>query len=166
LDQACARLRDEPGSADLPERLSVFGPTRLSRTQLVVLDALAAQREVHLWLTHPSPTMWDLLAPGPPPSRRRTDSSALTLSNPLLANLSRDVRELQQRLPAGFVDRHHPVDSAAGTVLGRIQDDVAHDRLPGSQPRLPARQHRDDPCLPRTDPPGGGAARGTAAPAV
>jgi exodeoxyribonuclease V gamma subunit len=138
LEQACARLRIEPGSADLPERLSLFGPTRLSSTELAVLDAMGGQRELHLWLTHPSPAMWAALAQTPPSMRRRTDSSALKLSNPLLANLSRDVRELQQRLPAGFVDRHHPVGSAAGTVLGRIQDDVSHDRPPGGQPRLPA----------------------------
>lgn len=138
LDNACAELRKSFDAAKLPERLSLFGPTRLSRTQLQVLAALAAQRELHLWLTHPSPAMWDVLAGAAPAMRRRGDRSALVLSNPLLANLSRDVRELQQRLPPGFTDRHYSADTAARTVLARIQDDVAHDRPPGSQPRLPA----------------------------
>jgi len=138
LEQACARLRDDPSVAALPKRLSLFGPTRLSHSHLAVLDALAAQREVHLWLTHPSPAMWEVLAQTPAAVRRRADSSALQVANPLLANLSRDIRELQQRLPASFTDVHHSDQPAAGTVLGRVQDDVAHDRPPGTLGRLPS----------------------------
>lgn len=138
LDDACARLRDDPALTALPERLSLFGPTRLSRTHLAVLDALAAQHDLHLWLTHPSPAMWNRLATIEPSVRRRADRSALQLSNLLLANLSRDVRELQQRLPTGFDDRHYPAEVATGTVLGRIQDDIAHDRPPAGQARVPA----------------------------
>jgi exodeoxyribonuclease V gamma subunit len=137
LEQACARLREEPGLARLPERLSLFGPTRLSRTQLAVLDALAAQRELHLWLTHPSPAMWATLAQTPAATRRRAASSALQVSNPLLANLSRDVRELQRLLPAPASDHHYGGGSAAGTVLARIQGDIADDRVPGADARLP-----------------------------
>jgi exodeoxyribonuclease V gamma subunit len=138
LEQACARLRDDPGLARLPQRLSLFGPTRLSRTQLAVVEALAARRDLHLWLTHPSPAMWDLLTQTPPVVRRRTDASALQVSNPLLANLSRDFRELQQRLPASLVEHHRAAESAPTTVLARIQADIVHDRTPGSQPRIPA----------------------------
>jgi exodeoxyribonuclease V gamma subunit len=138
LHQACARLREQPELAGLPERLSLFGPTRLSHTHLAVLDALAARRELHLWLTHPSPVMWAALADTPSSVRRSTDVSALMLSNPLLANLSRDVRELQRRLPQPFSDHHHGGPVAAGTVLARIQNDITHDRAPGSPTRLPA----------------------------
>ena len=46
--------RRRPTIVDLPERLSVFGPTRLTTEQLTVLDALAEHRDVHLWLPHPS----------------------------------------------------------------------------------------------------------------
>jgi exodeoxyribonuclease V gamma subunit len=139
LQQACAQLRESRELAGLPERLSLFGPTRLSRTHLAVLDALAAQREVHLWLTHPSPAMWAALAATPASTRRSKDRSALKLSNPLLANLSRDIRELQRRLPEPFIDEHHDRQTAAGcTVLARIQQDIADDRAPGSQARLPA----------------------------
>jgi len=58
LEAACARLRDEPGLIGLPQRLSVFGPTRLTTEQLQVLDALAEHRDVHLWVPHPSDALW------------------------------------------------------------------------------------------------------------
>ncbi|MFI6569546.1 exodeoxyribonuclease V subunit gamma [Nocardia fluminea] len=61
LADACAHLRAEPDSVDLPDRLSVFGLTRLPADQLAVVTALAAHREVHLWLAHPSPAMWAAL---------------------------------------------------------------------------------------------------------
>jgi len=58
MQAALARLRQEPESSDLPQRLSIFGATRLSSDYLVVLAALADHRDVHLWLTHPSPALW------------------------------------------------------------------------------------------------------------
>ena len=58
VQAALARLRLEPNSSDLPERLSVFGATRLDPDHLLVLSALADHRDVHLWLAHPSPTLW------------------------------------------------------------------------------------------------------------
>lgn len=33
----------------------------MTRTQLDVVNALAKQRDAHLWLTHPSPNMWDIV---------------------------------------------------------------------------------------------------------
>ncbi|TCJ95316.1 exodeoxyribonuclease V subunit gamma [Nocardia alba] len=61
LADACARLRAEPASIDLPDRLSLFGLTRLPADQLAVIHALAAHRDVHLWSAHPSPAMWAAL---------------------------------------------------------------------------------------------------------
>ncbi|MGY0499895.1 exodeoxyribonuclease V subunit gamma [Nocardia sp. FBN12] len=61
LADACAHLRAEPASIDLPDRLSLFGLTRLPADQLAVITALAAHRDVHLWLAHPSPAMWAVL---------------------------------------------------------------------------------------------------------
>ncbi|WP_024804740.1 exodeoxyribonuclease V subunit gamma [Nocardia sp. BMG51109] len=58
LETACARIRSEPSVVDLPERLSLFGVTRLTADQLAVLSALGAGRDVHLWVVHPSPGMW------------------------------------------------------------------------------------------------------------
>ena len=62
LDAACRRLVDEPALADLPERLSLFGLTRLPAATLQVLGALAARREVHLFALHPSPVLWARVA--------------------------------------------------------------------------------------------------------
>ena len=53
------RLRDEPGLVDLPARLSLFGLTRLAASHVEVLDALGAARDVHLFLLHPSPVLWE-----------------------------------------------------------------------------------------------------------
>jgi hypothetical protein len=110
LDAACDRLRAGEVELDLPERLSVFGTSRLSRARLQVLAALAEHRDVHLWLHHASPALWDAVATGPSVLRRADDSSADRLRNPLLVSLSRDVRELQQllrdRVPGADVVHH------------------------------------------------------------
>ncbi len=62
LDAACARLTEEPGIVELPDRLSLFCLTRLPGSYLRVLDALAPAREVHLFVLHPSPALWARLA--------------------------------------------------------------------------------------------------------
>ena len=73
-----AELDADPGRVDLPERLSLFGPTALPSRQFRVLAALAEHRDVHLWLPHPSPALWSALAaqygPGSPrPAGRGPD---------------------------------------------------------------------------------------------
>jgi exodeoxyribonuclease V gamma subunit len=140
LAGVCAALRTEPDRSDLPPRISIFGPTRLSTEQLTVIDALAAGRDVHLWLPHPSPRMWDWLRAAAPARRRTDDITGLSVTNPLLASLARDTRELQQRLlplAAGGTDTHHPVvlahpagSAASGSLLEQLQDAVRDDRSP------------------------------------
>ncbi|WP_280422889.1 exodeoxyribonuclease V subunit gamma [Nocardia carnea] len=234
LHAACARLRAEPGAVALPDRLSLFGATRLPAAHLAVLTALAAHRDLHLWLTHPSPAMWRSLdryrmtsqvpardsggriarsapanpaagsgsAPAPGPSSawsttetgdpavgagvtgrlldsevtsavelfaeasevvnpssalgagpaevrvagavpgagalysaepaRLEDVSATLVRHPLLAGLSRDIRELQLRLPPAETDIRHPAPpvpvlsqaGASGRPLGEIRRDA------------------------------------------
>jgi len=138
------RLRaDGPGAAPLPERLSVFGATRLDPRHLEVLLALAERRDVHLWLPHPSPLAWQRAAreavpDGPLLPLRAEVPVAGVATNPLLAYLGRDLRELQVRLRAGaagagapLVDEHHAVRAVGPTtLLGRLQADVAADRPP------------------------------------
>jgi exodeoxyribonuclease V gamma subunit len=130
------------GAGDLPARLSVFGPTRLATAHLEVLEALARAREVHLWLPHPSPALWDAVRGDAPPAdassarpgRRRADPTADAATHPLLRSLARDARELELRLPApgpGVVDVHHPAaEHRPATLLERLQDDLRHDRAP------------------------------------
>ncbi|WP_305094516.1 exodeoxyribonuclease V subunit gamma [Prescottella sp. R16] len=135
LGDACARLRDDPGVVDLPERLSLFGPTRLGADQIAVLSALGAERDVHLWIPHPSIEMWGAFADDVPPHRRRDDTRTLTVTHPLLASLARDVREMQSRLATvPLVDVHHPGPQRPQTLLGRLQSDIAADREPSVCP--------------------------------
>lgn len=136
LHDISATLRAEPDRTDLPPRISIFGPTRLSTEQLTVIDALAAHRDVHLWLPHPSPRMWDWLSAAAPAQSRKDDITGLTMTNPLLASLARDTRELQQRLgplAANGTDTHHQAGSTAGgsgSLLAELQRAVRDDRTP------------------------------------
>ncbi|MEU1981640.1 exodeoxyribonuclease V subunit gamma [Nocardia sp. NPDC019395] len=129
LRAACARLRSDPGSVTLPDRLSLFGATRLTAGHLAVLTALAEHRDLHLWLTHPSPAMWDSLArnrsdpaagsgaAGEPGTSRAADDSASSVRHPLLAGLSRDIREFQLRLPMPGSDTWYPPDQGERQAL-------------------------------------------------
>ncbi|MFC7959736.1 exodeoxyribonuclease V subunit gamma [Rhodococcoides kroppenstedtii] len=135
-ETVCAQLRQEPGLLSLPERVSVFGPTRLSTAQRDVLHALAAHRAVHLWLPHPSPALWDAASTIAPGSRRRQVDRALSGGHPLLVSLARDVRELRP-LVAPMADSDEYLtpepDSAGDTVLRRLQRDVVADRAPSPE---------------------------------
>ncbi len=55
-----ARLREGP--SDLPQRLSLFGHTRLACTDIELLQALSTHHDLHLWLPHPSDVLWQKLA--------------------------------------------------------------------------------------------------------
>ena len=154
LDEACARLRADPDLVDLPPRMSLFGLTRLPAGRLAVLRALAAHRDVHLFLLHPSPVLWEEIATArahlPPIVRRDDDVTATLPANSLLASWGQDARELQLVVAGGgeydHADHHHPVElSGDDSLLARIQADVRADRagpgepLPGAadaRPRL------------------------------
>ncbi|GAB0107503.1 exodeoxyribonuclease V subunit gamma [Nocardia sp. JMUB6875] len=126
LGAACARLRAEPSIVALPERISLFGVTRLTTDQLEVLSALSSGRQVHLWLVHPSPALWTKLA-----DAEVIPNSGVRVRHPLLAALGRDVRELQQRL-SGYdhIDTYHPRPEtvAPRTLLSELQAAVRQDR--------------------------------------
>ena len=129
LDATCEKLIAQPTLSDLPERLSVFGATRLTTAQRQVLRALGEHRDVHLWLPHPSPALWASLAGEQPPVRRRADRTALQVRHPLAASLSRDVRELQLLLH-DVTTVHHPSDHPSGTLLAEVQAAIREDRAP------------------------------------
>ncbi|WP_309135105.1 exodeoxyribonuclease V subunit gamma [Cellulomonas sp.] len=140
LARAVSRLRAEPDVVDLPARLSVLGATRLPEAHLDVLDALAAHRDVHLWLPHPSAALWDRAAgatrPGPPPRRRDLPGVA---RHPLLASSARDATELGVRLVArDAAVVHHPVPSPPPTVLGALQAALRADTRPAAPLTVPA----------------------------
>jgi hypothetical protein len=82
LEPACGRLAGEHDVVDLPDRLAVFGLTRLPTAYLDVLTALAVQRDVHLYLLHPSAALW-----------AKTPEEA---TNPLFRSWGRDAHDRMQ----------------------------------------------------------------------
>jgi exodeoxyribonuclease V gamma subunit len=129
LDATVERLRTRPESFDLPERVSFFGYTRLATSDVMLLDALAEHRDVHLWLPHPSPALWARGSGGP--VRRRDDPAPVDAPNPLLISLGRDSRELQRtlNLATDIHDEHlEATEPRPDSLLGWLQDDLVHDR--------------------------------------
>jgi exodeoxyribonuclease V gamma subunit len=142
---ACARVVEDPAVLDLPGRLALFGLTRLPTGHHQILRALAAGRDVHLFLLHPSPALWDAVGVADetaPVLRRAADRTTELSRNRLLASWGRDAREMQLVLrctgDAVGSDEHHDArDLDPGpphpTLLGRLQSDVRADRAaPGA----------------------------------
>ncbi len=150
---ACEQLRVEPDLLELPPRLSLFGLTRLPASYLDVLDAVAAGRDVHLFLLHPSPVLWERLSEQTGPSSRfvarSQDPTASAPRNPLLASWGRDSREMQLVLGGAIAHGDTVRDGDAGassdrdaegdpvspsgdhrSLLRRLQEDVRFDRSP------------------------------------
>ncbi len=120
----------EESGCDLPERVSLFGYTRLAVTDIELLDALAAHHEVHLWLPHPSARLWDSLTGLHGVIARRDDTSHRRVAHPLLATLGRDLRDLQRSLPDDTAtDEHLPSGTHPDTLLGWLQADIAADAV-------------------------------------
>ncbi len=120
----------------LPERLSLFGYTRLAISELELVAAVAEVREVHLWLPVPSPASWDALARMVTggPVKRREDPAVEAVRHPLSAALGRDVRELQRALTLVSNDpakqQISTVDPSPSTLLGWLKHDIATDTIP------------------------------------
>lgn len=122
-------------SAELPERLSMFGYTRLAATDIELLGALAAHHEVHLWLPHPSAQLWETLAGARAVIARKDDDSHRAVGHPLLAALGRDLREMQRSLPADVAsDEFRDGTERPDNLLGWLQSDIAANSV-RSQPR-------------------------------
>ena len=143
-DEACALIAASAAAVHLPARLSVFGASRLAPEHRSVLVALARHRDVHLWLPHPSPVLWERIAREIGATRagpRSADATAELASHPLLSYLGRDVRELQLTLAAEspgdgrtgdgpqVSDRHYDAGPrrAPASLLARLQHDLSTD---------------------------------------
>ena len=146
--RACERLSENRELAELPDRFSLFGLTRLPAGHLQVLSAIAQQRDVHMFLLHPSPSLWEKVADRPldgePVIRRADDPTAGLAANRLLASWGRDSRELQLVLTAAGAqtavsDIHHGALATPQTVLGRVQEAIRADRAAPGAP-LPDRR--------------------------
>jgi exodeoxyribonuclease V gamma subunit len=134
-------LREDAEAVDLPVRLSLFGHTRLSLTEIELVTALAVQRDVHLWLPHPSPALWAGLAGRRGAVERSADDSHRAVRHPLLSSLGRDTRELERTLAAAdpTSDVEEPSPAPPDTLLGWLQADLAAD-----EPRPSGRTLRSD----------------------
>jgi exodeoxyribonuclease V gamma subunit len=128
------RLRDGDETLELPGRLSLFGHTRLPSTEIELLQALAHQRDLHVWLPHPSAELWGALGSSTGVVARRHDTGHRVVEHPLLATLSRDVRELQRSLTVTeFTDHHHPAPAPPETLLGWLQTDLRSNAVGGGR---------------------------------
>lgn len=124
-----ARLRTAP-TATLPARLSLFGHTRLARTDIELLGALGVHHDLHLWLPHPSDALWQALRGVHGPVPRADDTGRTAARHPLLHTLGRDLRELQRGLPADpDSDEYLSAATAPDTLLGWLQSDIAADEV-------------------------------------
>ena len=166
---AITRLRQDPDSVALPQRFSLFGHTRIPATEVALLDALGASRDVHLWLPHPSDALWHALSDLTGAVPRAEDESHERVGHPLLSSLGRDLRELQRTL--GSVDpvasglaTLSPQRQSEETLLSWLQDDIAANATtdPAHRTIATRRHQRPGARLPRTGTPGRGAPRGTA----
>lgn len=123
-----ARLEESP--TDLPQRISLFGHTRLPSTEIELLHALSAHHELHLWLPHPSDRLWSSLRGVHGQLPRRLDTSHREVDHPLLATLGRDLRELQRSLPGdAHTDEYLPGPDRPDTLLGWLQADITANAL-------------------------------------
>lgn len=126
------RLRSGGADLDLPPRLSLFGHTRLPETEVALLDALGALRDVHLWLPQASPALWSALEPtareGQVP--RSADDSADLVGHPLLGSLGRDSRELRRTLGAVPTAPTSGTPRPPDTLLGWLQSDLRANAAP------------------------------------
>ena len=131
---AIERLAVGPEATDLPSRLSLFGHTRLTVTEVDLLKALAQHRQVDVWLPHASDALWQALrSPSEQGTVPRTaDDTHLLAGHPLLATLGRDVRELQRTvasIAATSVSIELP-GPRPDTLLGRLQTEIEANRAP------------------------------------
>ena len=158
LATAVTRLEAEPHLLDLPPRLSLFGLTRLPASHLRVLEAIGRNRDVHLFLLHPSGVLWEAIeaaaarARARPSSKRSDDSTVVIAANPLLRSWGRDAREMQLVLRSRGVEggEHLPMPEPppdGRCLLRLLQADVRANRAPGE-----ARRNHDGDPRPALDP--------------
>ena len=164
-----ARLRERAERADLPRRLSLFGLTRLPAGHLEVLHALAAQRDVHLFLLHPSPALVGAARSGHAAGAGAGATTTADRADQPAARLlgARRARAAARPRAREHVDHHHAGRAPPDTLLARVPGL----RTSGTRPPPPAPDHRrgrpqpPGPRVPRPRPPGRGPARRDPAPA-
>lgn len=140
IPSALEPIRSGALDLDLPERIFVYGLTSVDPMDVEAFDALAAERDVHLHLLHPSPVLWRDTAVlagrdgvGAAPGRG-SDPTAHLPRHPLLRSWAQESRELQLVLASRSHTSEPSVGTsgtAATTLLGRLQHDIRSNALPG-----------------------------------
>ena len=140
-------LRAGVVDVDLPERFAVYGLSAIDPLDLQVLRVVAEHRDVHLYVLHPSPALWESTAQAPDPGSsdgilgaRADDGSEEMATHPLLKVWGRDSRELQLVL-AGNGIRGLPEDDlleTGGSLLSRLHSDIRANRTTELHPDLAA----------------------------
>ena len=127
VDIAAAALRSAPERSDLPERISVFGPTRLEPDHLLVLDALAEHRTSICGCRIPHPCSGTASpntsrpAAGPHPAGRARRTRPIDWSRtscwPIWAAIRGSFSSASAPLTKVASDEHYP----APATIGRLQ---------------------------------------------
>ena len=133
LPDLLAMVRAGTLQPQLPERVAVFGVSAISAAQLDILHSLGVQRDVHLFMVHPSPTAWSgsrqQLA-GRLVLRSACDAT-VAVRHPLLRSWARPAMEaavLIGGLEATIAATSHPaVASTPRTLLQQVQADLIAD---------------------------------------
>ncbi|WP_372733775.1 exodeoxyribonuclease V subunit gamma [Nocardioides sp.] len=133
---AATLARIAEGPLDLPERVSLFGHTRMPATEIELLRALGDHHDLHLWLPHPSDDLWQRLGDLTGSTPRTDDASHRRVRHPLLASLGRDQRELQRSLGQVAHDEPVPTPDLPDTLLGWLQSDLGADAVRPAGRRL------------------------------
>ena len=141
-------LRTGKLALDLPPRLAIFGVTTLpsGASFIELIEAVSAQRDVHLLLLDPSPVATSrvrearLAGSRPLASLRADDRSDTAARHPLLGSWGRPYRERTVLLagaesrglsaPQSVDEGEESADCAPGSLLERVQHDVRADSAP------------------------------------
>ena len=141
LPDALRPIREGSVVLDLPDRIGVYGLTAADPVDLEVWEALGVRRDVHLYVLHPSPTLWrrtsaKLGRPPAPVGRilRSGDPTSKLPLHPLLRSWAQESREFQavlsRRRATVVEDRPDGPVPVPSHLLGMLQDDIRGNRTP------------------------------------
>ncbi len=140
------QLRRGELAPEFPATVELFGVNTVSRSQLEVLAALGAARDVHVSLLHPSAIAWVRTSPvdltNPTVRNRRSEVPGIGDSHPLLASWGRQSTEtaaLVRGLPApAIVEATADETERPATLLEHIRADLGSDHPPTPFARPPS----------------------------
>ena len=144
LPAALEPIRDGSVKVDLPERVFVYGLTAADPMEIEVFEAVAAGRDVHFYLLHPSPALWSETAQslerdpvGATRPLRAADPTGRLPRHPMLRSWAQESRELQVVLAGRDLTTDAKIGrrtTAAPTLLARMQHEIRSNTVPSRSP--------------------------------